>query len=344
VRKYIIVLLFPLLTAYIPISYSSILYGLEIEEAENYGLNGFAEPSEEEFEASLKPTILYEEIDLREAGLEIFGNIPILVGYIGETAINRIIETAIENRIAHAREIRARTLTFAFEHYIFESYMSIVITSVATAASSRTDIMSVNFNTLTGEIVNVADIFGSHIVQLVDSLLIDALRTNPGHFNSSFGGMRENQAFSAVGSEIIFFFNDYELVSGAQSAVALQLDNMREITLTPEEYHIREGFNLKMIPLGLVVSAMGYEANWHYETNEITLHYNGELVISMTPDVNSYVREGRFARSLEVAPVILDGVTFVPISFFNQVLSLITFHIDDYGNITFISYSSNLTF
>jgi len=119
--------------------------------------------------------------------------------------------------------------------------------------------------------------------------------------------------------------------------LSLNRRNILEVTLTRNDYHIREGFNLKMVPLR-IVRDLGYDIDWNSETRRTRVYHNDDLVIVVTPGVNNYVREDRFTRSLEAAPIIIYDTTYVPISFFDQILSLVAFSIDSRDNITFASY------
>lgn len=287
----------------------------------------------------------YEEIDTREEGLEMEGRIPVLNEYAGQLRyeINEEVDRIISEKIADAREVRSRSLYFDFETYFSAPHMSIILKSTAASASSKTEVVSINFDTRTGELISAEDIVGPHVVQLADRLLVEMIRRNPERYNPSFAGMREDQAFSVTDEEIIFWFNEFQLAPGFEGIVplALRLDDIKEVRLSREDYSIRREFNLKMIPIR-IVEGLGYDFTWHEEMypypHRVTIYHNGELVIELTTDVNDYVRESRFRRSLEAAPEFVGGTTYVPISFFDQILSLVAYSIDDSDYITFASY------
>lgn len=285
--------------------------------------------------------LTYEALDTREEGLELDGRIPLLTNEAGnvQARINTVIDQAIAGKIADARESRVRSLTFEFEYYFSAPYMSIILKSTATSASSKTEVVSINFNTNTGRLIRAEDVVGPHVVQLADRLLVEMIRRDPVRYNPSFTGMREDQPFSITDREIAFWFNEFQLASGFEGLVplTLRLNDIKEITLAREDYRIQGGFNLKMVPVR-VVEALGYDITWHEDTMRTSVYHNGELVIKITPGVNNYVREDRFTRSLEAAPDLRDYTTYVPISFFDQILSLVAFSVDEHDNITFASY------
>ena len=316
-----------------------VTYISSLQDSADYGYEENDEYVAETFWT--KDVMDYEELDTREEGLELEGRIPVLTQYAGivQLRINAEIDRVIASKIADARESRSRSLVFSYEAYFSDPYMSIILISTAANASSKTEVISINFDVNTGMLINAMDVVGSHVVQLADRLLVEMIRRNPGRYNPSFAGMRDDQAFSITDEEITFWFNEFQLAPGFEGIVplSLQLDDIKETTLLSGEYHVREGFNFKMVPIR-IVRDLGYTFLWDWETRNTSIFHNGELVIQVAPDVNNFVRESRFTRSLEAAPVIIGTTTYVPLSFFDQILSLVAFSIDDDDNITFASY------
>ncbi|MCL2015477.1 MAG: hypothetical protein FWG68_04440 [Defluviitaleaceae bacterium] len=316
------------------------------ESNETDETDGLNQPTEEEPAAAWSNNMLaYEELDTRREGVELIGRIPFITEDAGNLAerINEQINAIISAKITEARETRARLLSFDYELFFAHPYVSITLKSTITTASSKTDITSINFDVTTGEVLTAADIVGVHVMQLADRLLLERIRRNPASYNPNFDGMPKNQAFSITNTELIFWMNDFQFATGNDSpfTLTLRLNNIKEYVLYRHLYHIRaDGFNLKMVPLR-TVGHLGYEYTWHAETNSTSVFYNGALIIEVVPGVNNYVREERFSRSLEVAPEVLftNGyTTYVPLSFFDQILSLVAFTIDADDNIIFVSY------
>jgi hypothetical protein len=285
----------------------------------------------------------YEEIDTREEGLEMEGRIPFLTNHAGflRNRINSYIDEIIDLKISEARYARARTLTFDYELYFDDPVISIILKSTAASASSKTEVVSINFNVETGELFSAADVVGSEVVQLADRLLVEMIRRNPERYNPSFSGMQQDQAFSVTDEEITFWFDEFQLTHGFEGIVplSLRLEDIREVALERDEFRIRPGFNLKMVPLRRVIEELGYTIIWNSEAGSAFIYHSGELVIILTPNVNEFIREHRFNRSLEAPPEIIEGYMYVPISFFDQILSLVAYSIDSDYNITFVSYS-----
>ena len=288
--------------------------------------------------------IAYNEVSKREEGLEMRGQIPYITDAAGslQRPINEEIDRVINNKVAEARETRARSLTFDFETFHADREMSIVIKSTATNATSKTTVASVNFNTQTGALLSAEDVVGTHVVQLADRLLLEIIRRNPGSFNPGFNGMRRGQAFSATRDEIVFWFDEFQLKPIADGVVpfTLRRNDILVHTISREQFRTQPGFNFKMVQVREVSEALGYEVHWCPNTSETTIFHNGELVIVLTPGENNYERVNRSTatRTLEAPPELVDERTYVPISFFDQILSLVAYSIDNQENITFASY------
>lgn len=88
--------------------------------------------------------------------------------------------------------------------------------------------------------------------------------------------------------------------------------------------------NQVMIPLRAVAEPLGYEIDWDDSTKTITLSKGNSV---------SYVKVGydeytvnKMVMPLGTAPVIVDGTTYVPVEFLDQVLGY-SYTIDNNGNI-----------
>ena len=88
------------------------------------------------------------------------------------------------------------------------------------------------------------------------------------------------------------------------------------IVLTEEVITTDDG--VRMIPLRMVAEALGFEVTWNGEEKSVEV-LRGTNWSTLTIGRNVY----NFARmliKLETAPVIVDGTTYVPLSFADQVL------------------------
>ncbi len=81
----------------------------------------------------------------------------------------------------------------------------------------------------------------------------------------------------------------------------------------PAPFLNKEG--IVMLPLRAVAEALGNKVQWDHETQSILVGYVNHLTIGQ----NSYTKDKENMLQFETAPVLVEGVTFVPMNFFSQV-------------------------
>jgi hypothetical protein len=282
----------------------------------------------------------------REEGLEMRGVIPEineLYGW-GRHALNAQIEQAVNNRIITAKEAKARSIVFEYDIYVTDSIVSIILLSTTTSATSKKEVSSINFEPRSGEIKSLAEAAGAGIAPLAEKLLTEMIRRNPERYNTTFNSSQlGTQPFFLTDYEVVLLFDEFQVLSSADGIMELALDLSRieTVTLSRDEYHILPGgYHLKMVPLRKVCEGLGYRIRWEAAENfRIEVYQNGLLIIELETNVNYYEIKDKKARSLEAAPEMIWGMIYVPISFFDQILSMITYSVDEWENITFLSYT-----
>jgi hypothetical protein len=104
-----------------------------------------------------------------------------------------------------------------------------------------------------------------------------------------------------------------------------------------------------MVPLRSVCGALGYTVAWSSADKSITVEWPGETHVSMSLDKNDYTlakrpsHEKTTSRALESAPELMDGITYVPISFFDQILDRVAFSVDESENVVFSCYTGAIS-
>ena len=283
-------------------------------------------------------------LDGREQGLDIRGHIPVILENFGSVyyELNDEIESAINTLIDGARRIRARSITFDYEIFSTNQVVSVVLSATTRAVTDRTSVLSVNFNPRTGALMDLNQAMGRDITPLVEGKIAEMIRQNPATYYSAFTAPPTGQAFYVTDTSVVLLFDEFQLssVPGATTQIELVLDNIRVFTVPRSDYYISEDrYAIKMMPLYAILTNMGYAAEWRNATKTIDIYLNGQIIMTLHPGVNNYQLNGVMQRSLEMAPEIRNGgTTYVPISFFDQILGIIIYNIDAQGNITFMNY------
>jgi hypothetical protein len=287
------------------------------------------------------------ELTRRQTGLDIRGVIPhILASFDPAELINAyILDDIVDPLIAEARRLRARAISFSFEHHRTDEVASIVIYANVVTAMPRTLVRSVNFCVTSGRILTMNEATGIEIAPLAERILAEKIRANPERYYAALSSPLANQAFFLTEDKLAILFDGFRLSTrvGEVDSIELLLANITTVVLTEEEYRTDGPYGLKMIPLRDMFSIhlTDFEAFWDSANRRTMVRLGGIDIIELRADINEYIIHGTQRRSLEAAPQIIGGQTYVPITFFDQILPLTTYTIGFDGSITFLHYSSN---
>jgi len=141
----------------------------------------------------------------------------------------------------------------------------------------------------------------------------------------------EDAHFYVTNDAVYFVFDRYEIAPGSEGiqSVPVYFNNLEWYWLEEEDFYINvENHGVRMLPLRRLAEHFDYYLDWNPDTHEITLTREGDGdnsngVITLRLNENAYKRMHDLTpRALESAPEIINGVTFVPISFFESILDI----------------------
>ena len=282
----------------------------------------------------------------RQQGLEIQGEIPRLLEGFGPAYyhINNEIISAKNNLIDGTRRVRARSINFTYEVFNTKDVVSVVIMATTRAVTDRTSVASVNFDPRTGSIVTLSGAIGMDITPIAEGIISEMIRRNPATYYAAFTAPPTGQAFYLTEKHLVLLFDEFQLSSAPDSTRMIQLErsNIKTFTINYNEYRIsQDRYEIKMMPLRRILENMGYtddNIQWNAPYNEAVIIRNGSPAITLRAGENNFQINGVMQRSLEAAPEIRRSNMYVPISFFNQIMGLTAYSIDEQGNITFMTY------
>ncbi|MCL2578023.1 MAG: copper amine oxidase N-terminal domain-containing protein [Defluviitaleaceae bacterium] len=288
----------------------------------------------------------WREPTRRQEGLDIRGIVPDINGFHSATLINEHIrDDVITSLIAEARRIRARAITFSYDYYPTDKIISIVIRADVATTLPHTLVRSVNFCAYTGRILTMNEATGMEIASLAERVLAEKIRANPELYYAALSALVAD-AFYLTDNSLVILFDGFRLSTriGTVDTIELLLGNIRTVELHLNDYRPDGPYELKMIPLSYVVRHLGYGVRWDSWDGRIIIDRDGVDLIEMRRYDNEYIVHGTQRRSLEVAPQIIfyedsrSYHTYVPITFFDQILPLTTYTIGWDGSITFLAY------
>jgi len=278
----------------------------------------------------------------RVAGLDIRGEIPLIdEAFPQYDYLNELIENAAESLISEARRVRARSVTFRYAHHETDELVSVVIYASVSSVISRTLVYSINFCPYEGDILTMNQALGIDIIPLAERILMDRIRRQPENYYAASNIALQGRAFYLTDDRLVLLFDEFQLSSTRADVATVTLirENIQIAELHYDEYYRGgNGYNLRMIPVRDVVMELGYDVIWDDDELSIDVLRGSREIVTMHIGINDYELPNMQSRSLESAPELREWRSYVPITFFDQILPLTIYTIDSDGTITFLSY------
>ncbi len=255
-----------------------------------------------------------------------------------EKALNEKINS-IYNEIIENISEGTKSVTFDFNKYLYGDIISITMTSSEASASSNEKRRSINFNLKTAEIVGINDVLDINGTKVLTKYLTGKIKQTPDLYTTDFTEVTNDSAFYISNGNFVVCFDKYKIAPGAKGIVefSLPLDNYKSVEVKQGDYFLTSQYNIKMIRLSQVAEAFSMKLKWLEKQNLVEVWRNNSLVSSLTIGQNKYFKGKNFERPLEFAPILLDYRTYVPISYFGEILD-VSYTVDKDENILFSCY------
>jgi hypothetical protein len=300
---------------------------------------------------STAPSYITEKVvAAREEGLEMKGVLPVATSKLRDLgkALNERIDEIYKQKICSAKETKARSIVFKYEYTQSRGVSSLLIYTTTTTASAKAEVDSFNFIEEDAKFVEVNDLLGSNGLRLADKIISAQVRADPERFYADFPGLKQEDAFCIIDDEIVFMFDAFQIAPGSEGIIRfpLVIDNVinAKVVLGNGFWIKDETYSLKMISLRFICDNLNFDLGWDAADKAITLSREGEISVDLKPGTNVYKTNypnapGKVSkRSLESAPEIVDGITYVPISFFDQILESVAYSVGENDSIVFSTY------
>lgn len=278
-------------------------------------------------------SVTSEIINSRENQTNISGFKPnISSNDINTTPANDEIDKIYKNIIKSSANSRAKSVVFSYEEFVSKEYLSILINAKVQSGTETQKASAVTIKMSTGEIVKIEDTLGGKPVEVVNSY-INKLLVESQQLEKEILIDEDSPFYINKGVPTLLF--DSYAIGPKQSKVQqipINLDSITSFSLPRSEYYAKENFNIRMIPVRKTCEGLYYSISWVPSSR--TFIVKDKNTTSMgSPNSNDYIINSKKV-SLEYKPEITDNITYVPISYFTDVLGL-SYKIDKNGDITF---------
>jgi hypothetical protein len=257
--------------------------------------------------------------------------------HILQENVNQRIKNIFNDTMINAIDQNANKVIFDYYLGLNNNINSLIIKSnYVFSKRSSMSLNSINFNTDTKKIISLIDILGPNALNISNKFILDSTKKFLEKYNPSFEGISINQSFYIDDNNIELIFDDYTFPNLKDIKISMNLDYLNTFQLPLDSYELKPSYNLRMLPLRSICEMFDYNVTWLSEERAINISrsdFNTEIILNR----NSYFKNRGNFKALETSPEIINGITYVPISFFNDILGL-SYNIDTAGTITFSEY------
>lgn len=195
----------------------------------------------------------------------------------------------------------------------------------------------VTYNIYTGDEIKIPDLFDMETTEVEKYIKDKAIAyvSAPDFFPEAVDVIKNRNIndfnFYVMGDCLYLCFAKYEVIYGAAGPQIIEypiiypkkispikvLLNDKEILF---DVHPQTINDRTMVPMRAIFEELGATVDWNGETQTVS-SVKGDTIISLTIDVPSIIINGE-EKSLDVAPVVIDGRTLVPIRAISEALML----------------------
>ena len=307
---------------------------------------GFAEDN-----FNVSHTVISNEDDIKSINMVL----PIFEGFKGADEINEkifnIALNAMGDANASARYISDPALSAVISLDLTYDYIKqgdilsiqLNLYSYSGGAHGTSQIISITSNTSTGEIYEFKELFqeNTDYNSIITDFILEEIGKDPEwyfpNYKETIAYKNGNYEFYIDGDKLVVSFGLYDIAPYAAGIRHFIIDSedIKDILKDEVYYSIKDGKERGLVnyngndlnsnkellnrndtillPLRVIAEALGYKIDWNINDGAII---EGGFIKN---GVNSYWSTGKEPVSL-VPPVVIDGTTYVPLSYFKDIL------------------------
>ncbi len=279
-----------------------------------------------------------KNISLENPNLILNGSYPIISNLSNksfEKTLNEKIANLILDKVDKLSQKPNKKIELSYNVIKDDNIISILI-YFKNIYTLDTDIYSINIDCETNKYININSILNENGINYANKVVSEKC--------SSMGikpiAVDENTPFYCKNNNIYIIFGAGKLTFAQKGNLTFELPkkNLKNYKISEKNYYTKSNYNVKMVPLRNTLEYFGYQTRWDNNTNSITVTKDKTFVSYLNIGQNKYSdTKNKFIRQLEFAPEIKNGITYVPISYFSQILDML-FATDKENNIIISEY------
>lgn len=274
-------------------------------------------------------------------GVTASGNIPViknLSNTVFQQRLNESIGELYKKKIAEAPSKKIAGLKFEYTAVLSGDILSVIIysTNIKTSASEANSFV-INVSKCT--YVKMGAVLGANAIEYANKVFDAKIKEQKTVRFFNLDSITNSNAFYVNNSNIYLVFGAGEICAISKGVMVFEIPSAGIINriISSSVCYNKSLYNVKMVPLREALTEFGYSLAYNSKTNTVTVA-KGTFSTKIIIGKNSYYKGKQSPRQLEFAPEIVNGKTYVPISFFKDILGML-FSVDIFGNVTISKYS-----
>lgn len=275
-------------------------------------------------------------INIKKENTTITGKYPVLSGITNrdfQEDVNKKIDSLVKSKLTSYSTKNTNKVEVTYDIIQDENIVSVMI-YFKNMYTNEVVSYSVNLNAKTNKYVDINSYLGANGLNYVNKVV--AYKAND--MGITYKKVTSSTPFYIKNGNVYVVFGAGSLTFAQKGNIIFEVlsQNLDNFVIKQNDYYKKSGYNVKMVPLREPLEHFGYEMNWKDGT--VTILKNKKFVSYLVINENRYSdKNNKIIRQLEFAPEIKNGKTYVPISYFSQILEML-FAVDSNENIVISSY------
>jgi len=295
-----------------------------------------------EAKTTQNPNITIETIYELKNNVKATGVMPSVVGLknpIFQYKLNYQIKTDFDTYFSNAPANKIKNFKVSYEAIDYNDILSLII-YYTNSVNSEQDVKSYVINKSLNSYVTINDILGGNGLKYCNKVIENKIKTDKNiKYSISSPNITDTQAFYVKDGNIVVVFGSGKAAKTQKGTIKFEVpkDKISNFVISSTDCYLISEYNVKMVPLRATLEYFGYSVLWSDSQNTIAISKEN-MNTKITIGRNSYYKPKNSPKQLEAAPQIKNGKTYVPISFFNDILGLL-FAVDSNGDVTISEYT-----
>lgn len=285
--------------------------------------------------------IVAQNISVKSGKAQVSGKYPAFEGLnntFRQLALNASIDEFVESKTEDLPD-KVKRVEFSYELKSTDEVMTVIIYCVKHSDIAEKSCNILNVNVITLEQVTITDVGGPNIVKILNKVIANDAKRSPGKYNSVLNAVDGNRNYYVEDNSIVVVFDDLEVSPRKDELFRLKisLDQLVNSYVKKDDYRTAAGSKVQMIMLKMVSDNFGYDIMWVSDGQKVEISKNQNVMALIYIGQNSYGLGKNAKKKLEAPPEIFRDRTYLPVTFFSDILGMAV-NMDDDGTICISEY------